>query len=270
MIPKIAFILAAGLGTRMGEQAKHVPKPLWQIYNLSILEIVINQLAGFGITDIFVNTHHLNDLFESYCARKNIKVRLLFEPDLLGSGGCFLNLKRYIGAERVLALNADSFLDLDEHTLRKEISSRAGHLLFARKVEAHSGYNGFVFEGNQLISIAKPPFQEAYWTFSGVSVVDLSLIGEDVEKCSFFEKVVIPGDVHSQISFVNSNFFDFGTLENYLDHLACISSNKSLTEFLERNGVEVHKVQPGFEITQSGGEYEIFFEILGKRIRVRK
>ena len=36
-----AYILAAGKGTRMGEIGKVVPKPLWPIYEKSLLELQV-------------------------------------------------------------------------------------------------------------------------------------------------------------------------------------------------------------------------------------
>lgn len=237
MIPKVAYILAAGLGTRMGENSKFVPKPLWPVFNLSLLEILVNQLHSYGIKEIYVNTHHLSERMQRYCQEKNLKVKLLVEEELLGSGGCFFNLKKVIGGQKVLAVNGDSFFDIDKAGLEQECKLAPGHLLFARKVAFDKKYNGFKYQDTKLKEIAKPPFHENYWTFAGFSVVDLSLIGDEVKVCSFFDEVVIPGHEASQISFINSDFYDFGELEYYCHHIYNSTRNLKLKEFLSSYGV---------------------------------
>lgn len=269
MIPKTAFILAAGLGTRMGQYSKIVPKPLWPVFNLSLLEILINQLHGLGIKDIYVNTHHLSELMQRYCQQKGLKVHLLIEEELLGSGGCFFNLKKTIGGQKILALNGDSFFALDKQGFEQECLQASGHLLFARKVNSDKKYNGFSYQDKKLMGIAKPPFQEDYWTFAGVSLVDLSLIGDEVKTCSFFDEVVVPGAQSSQISFINADFFDFGELEYYCHNIYNSDKNHKLRDFLTRHGVHINQIGENFKWTILDKKIRVSFQFFEQGIEVK-
>ena len=55
-----AFLLAAGLGTRLKPFTDHHPKALAKVKGKSLLEINIRNLQRFGIFDIIVNVHHFS------------------------------------------------------------------------------------------------------------------------------------------------------------------------------------------------------------------
>ena len=54
-----AFILAAGLGTRLKNLTKDLPKPLIKVKGKSLLEWNILKLKTAGIDHIIINTHYL-------------------------------------------------------------------------------------------------------------------------------------------------------------------------------------------------------------------
>ncbi|MFH0908532.1 MAG: sugar phosphate nucleotidyltransferase [bacterium] len=63
--PKKAFILAAGLGTRMLPLTRTVPKSLMPIWGRPVLDHVLDLLARWGVREVVVNLHHLpNEVFQ--------------------------------------------------------------------------------------------------------------------------------------------------------------------------------------------------------------
>ena len=56
-----AIIVAAGIGSRLGELTKHIPKPLVDVNGKSILERQISLFKKFGIDEIFIITGYKND-----------------------------------------------------------------------------------------------------------------------------------------------------------------------------------------------------------------
>ena len=56
-----AIIVAAGIGSRLGELTKHLPKPLVDVNGKSILERQISLFKKFGIDEIFIITGYKND-----------------------------------------------------------------------------------------------------------------------------------------------------------------------------------------------------------------
>ncbi len=85
MCPKLdGFILAAGLGTRMGPLSAVLPKPLWPLQGLPLLHWVARAMQGSGLTHLGCNAHHLGWLLE---AATWPGLRTFQEPLLMGSAG---------------------------------------------------------------------------------------------------------------------------------------------------------------------------------------
>lgn len=62
-----AFILAAGLGTRLKPITDRIPKALLPIGGKTLLEWQVEKLKAAGITDITINIHHLADQIVDFC-----------------------------------------------------------------------------------------------------------------------------------------------------------------------------------------------------------
>jgi len=81
-----AMILAAGLGTRLRPLTDNIPKALVELNGRTLLEIAIERLKSFGVTEIIVNVHHHAEKIAAFLHSKNnfgIRVELSREDDLL-------------------------------------------------------------------------------------------------------------------------------------------------------------------------------------------
>ncbi|MGH8835781.1 MAG: nucleotidyltransferase family protein [Actinomycetes bacterium] len=111
-----AFLLAAGLGTRLRPITDTTPKCLVEIGGRSLLDIWLDALAKAGVHEVLVNTHHLADAVEAHVARRPIPpvVRLSHEPVLLGSAGTLLANRDFVADDDMfLVVNADNLTDFD-------------------------------------------------------------------------------------------------------------------------------------------------------------
>jgi mannose-1-phosphate guanylyltransferase len=106
-----AVLLAAGLGTRMGEITRETPKCLLPIAGRPLLGRWFEQLARAGVAEVLVNTHHLPSQVRDYVARERppLPVRLVHEPALLGSAGTLAENRGWLDGEpRFLVVYADN------------------------------------------------------------------------------------------------------------------------------------------------------------------
>jgi mannose-1-phosphate guanylyltransferase len=111
-----AFLLAAGLGTRLRPITDTTPKCLVEIGGRSLLDIWLDALAKAGVHEVLVNTHHLAGVVEAHVARRSMPpaVRLSHEPVLLGSAGTLLANRDFVaGEDMFLVVNADNLTDFD-------------------------------------------------------------------------------------------------------------------------------------------------------------
>jgi NDP-sugar pyrophosphorylase family protein len=85
----IAFVLAAGFGTRFRPETRATPKPLLSLAGRPILFHVFDHLLGQGAEAFVVNAHHLAEelrgaVGESY---EGVPVAWSFEERILGTAG---------------------------------------------------------------------------------------------------------------------------------------------------------------------------------------
>ena len=131
-----AMILAAGLGTRLGEIGKETPKILLDINGKTVLERIVDNLILYGFNDIIINIHYLADQVISAVRdlneRKNAEIIISDERDeLLETGGGLYKAREYFGDEPFLVCNGDILTDLDlgkmydYHVRKKALSTIA-------------------------------------------------------------------------------------------------------------------------------------------------
>lgn len=223
-----ALILCAGMGTRMGEIGKVIPKVLWPIYAKTLLELQIRYCEDLGIKKIFVNTHYLHDEIVNFFKESNFekKVTILHEKVLLDSGGAIHNLAarpevNYAG--NLLLVNGDQFLFFDEgHWKEAEAKISLNRaVLFGIKVDKNASYNQTIIVDGNLKEIRKNTEKNNdYVTYSGLGILNLSGLKPVPGISSFFETVA--NFKTESVAFVTPDTFeywDFGTAEVYVKNI---------------------------------------------------
>jgi N-acetyl-alpha-D-muramate 1-phosphate uridylyltransferase len=111
LMPKSAFVLAAGLGTRMRPYNGHLPKPLVTVRGKSLIDYGLDRLAEAGIEQAVVNVHHLADALEQHLAKRH-RPRIVISDEragLLGTGGGIAKALPKLGNAPFFLINADTF-----------------------------------------------------------------------------------------------------------------------------------------------------------------
>lgn len=112
-----AMIFAAGLGTRLGEISRRMPKALIDINGKSILQIAVENVSRYGFDDIIVNIHHFADLMEKEVEKLrklNFNITISDERKLLLETGGGLNKAAwFFDKDPFLVYNVDIITDLD-------------------------------------------------------------------------------------------------------------------------------------------------------------
>jgi N-acetyl-alpha-D-muramate 1-phosphate uridylyltransferase len=110
MMPKQAFVLAAGLGTRMRPYNGQVPKPLVAIGGKPLIDHVLDRLAEAGVERAVVNVHHLADALERHLASR-ARPQIVISDErsaLLGTGGGIAKALPQLGEAPFFLVNSDT------------------------------------------------------------------------------------------------------------------------------------------------------------------
>jgi mannose-1-phosphate guanylyltransferase len=111
-----AFLLAAGLGTRLKPITDKTPKCLVPICGKPLLAWWIDLMEKHGIREVLINLHYLSSKVEDFVKAYNTKIKfqLFYEEKLIGSGGTLRENKDFVKDEEAFfILYADNLTNYD-------------------------------------------------------------------------------------------------------------------------------------------------------------
>lgn len=112
--PKIAMVLAAGLGTRMRPLTDDRPKALVEVGGKALIDHMLDRLAAAGVETAVVNVHYFADLVEAHLAARQARglgPRIIISderPQALETGGGIRHALPLLGEGPVWVANIDS------------------------------------------------------------------------------------------------------------------------------------------------------------------
>ncbi len=180
-----AFVLAAGLGTRMKPLTDRLPKPMVALAGRPLLDHVLERIAAAGIGEAVVNVHYLADAIELHLRhRRHPQIVISDERDrLLDTGGGVAKAMPLLGAKPFLIHNSDSvWIEVGASNLRHLAETmdeqRMDALLLLADRATSLGYSGrgdFHLEADgRLRRVAKGEMADL--VFAGVSIATARLM----------------------------------------------------------------------------------------------
>ena len=227
-----AFILAAGLGSRLGELSKNKPKALIKINDKVLLGILITHLKHHGFNEFLINVHHHGQMVIDYLNENNhfgVQIYISDERDeLLDTGGAIIKARDFlVGNAPILIHNVDIISEVDFTELlnyhlnnqslaslcvRKRSSDRA--LIFNNKMELKGWMNK---KTNKYKWAGSPLTNYSSFAFSGIYFVDPEFINKIklTGKFSIIDAWLSIAGSNKIKAYLDSseNWFDLGTPE---------------------------------------------------------
>jgi len=102
-----AFILGAGLGTRLRPLTGLLPKPLVPVFHKPLASRAFAACMAEGIHRFAVNTHHLAERWADFHAPAGSTLDFFHEPVLLDTGGGLKNLEAWAAGKPMIVHNGD-------------------------------------------------------------------------------------------------------------------------------------------------------------------
>lgn len=171
-----AIILAGGKGTRLRPFTASFPKPLVPLGDTPVVEVLIQRLIEFEITDITMTLGHLAELMKAYFSHRDqltskLNLDFVIEETPTGTAGSVSLVDGL--SDTFLVMNGDLLTDLNFHDLVDFHRSKDAVLTIAtrtREVKIDLGvleYN----EDNEIIDYREKP-ETTYDVSMGVYVYD--------------------------------------------------------------------------------------------------
>ena len=108
------FLLVGGLGTRLGELTKEVPKPMLKIKGVPILELQLNWYKSFGVKKAVLGVGYKSNVIQDYFKDVDMGMELIFseEKERMGTAGALKLAEDYLPEEFFFA-NGDLLMSFN-------------------------------------------------------------------------------------------------------------------------------------------------------------
>ena len=225
-----AFVLAAGLGTRLRPLTDELPKPLIPIFQKPLVTFALDHLIGVGVNRFVINTHRHPELFQSFFALgeyAGFPTTLVHEPDLLETGGGIKNAESHFGSEPFLTYSGDILTDVELQPLIDEHFRRGNDVTLALR---HTGLAAAVaLRDQRIVDISNRYGVAGDFDFANIAVWNSAIFQRipPHKKISFIPIVadwINQGGRIGGIALDDGNWFNIGSRKEYLDVHRMISN----------------------------------------------
>ncbi len=114
-----AMVLCAGLGTRLGELTREIPKPMLAIAGQPLLAYLLGHLRRHGFHQIALNLHFKPEMIRDHFGdgvREQLELTYSYEPNLLGTAGGVKNMEAFFRNETAFLVHYGDILTDQDFT----------------------------------------------------------------------------------------------------------------------------------------------------------
>ena len=216
------LLMAGGYGMRLRPLTIDKPKPMLEIGDKPLLEIIINQFKDVGFKSFYISTHFKAEKIEKHFKNGEnfgVNIKYLLEKKPLGTAGALSLLPKTIKKLPLIVMNTDlltkvDFLDL----LNFHNKNQSDITLCVREKEFKIPYGVIEHKNIKIIDIKEKPTQKIFIN-AGIYVINNSILS----KLKFDKFKDMPNIIKSEIKKkskinmfpIHEYWTDIGGLEEY-------------------------------------------------------
>lgn len=219
--PNWVVIMAGGLGTRLGDLTRDVPKPMLPVGSRPLLETIVRHVASQGFERIYLAVNYKADQIESHFgdgSALGVDIRYLREKDRLGTAGA-LSLLPEPATHPVVVTNADLLTKEDfGGMVDRHEEAQADATMAVRPYELQVPFGVVRERDGRIESIEEKPLQR-FMVSAGIYVLSpqvVSLVpeGRFFDMPTLFDAVIARG-LKARCHHVRSYWLDIGQRPDY-------------------------------------------------------
>ncbi|MEO8887350.1 MAG: nucleotidyltransferase family protein [Mucilaginibacter sp.] len=217
-----AIILAGGLGTRLRDIVKDIPKPMAPINGTPFLHYIFEWLSNFPVNNVTLSIGYKADvIFNHFNTNyKGISIKYATENKPLGTGGAIKYALSKTVEDNVLIVNGDTYFPIDVNRFADFHQNNKSDISIALKhMTDFDRYGSVKILNNKIISFNEKQHLREGLINGGIYIVNKKAINfnslPDVFsfEAEVLEKCVHYGSINGMI--FNDTFIDIGVPEDY-------------------------------------------------------
>lgn len=179
-----AMVLGAGMGSRMRDLTREIPKPMVTVGGRALIDHVLDRLGSAGVTDAVVNVHYKADVLEAHLKKRTTTPHVIISDErheLLDTGGGIRRAQTHLGEDPFIIHNSDSIWHEGEGCALQKLAQSwnpktMDTLLLLADPKTTLGYDGagdFILASDGTLTRHRSNAQsdgEQSYVFTGVSI----------------------------------------------------------------------------------------------------
>lgn len=215
------MIMAGGLGTRLQNLTKELPKPMLKIGEKPMLHHIINNFKQYGYNKILISVNYKAEIIENYFQdgyAYGVKIQYIKEHKRLGTAGGIRLAKCYLN-KPFFVINGDIFTTLNlENMMETHLKNKCNITIGTRTHTIQIPYGVLETENNVIKNIREKP-ETNYLINAGVYCLDPEII-ELIPNDQYFEitdliNICIKENLKVGSYEIKDYWMDIGRLEDY-------------------------------------------------------
>lgn len=210
------MIMAGGMGSRLGDLTKDIPKPMLHVGGKPILETILLSLIEHGFHNFYISVNYKKEIIKDYFgngSKWNIQINYIEENKKLGTAGS-LSLINENFKEPILITNGDVITNLDyQRFIKHHIEQKSKATMCVREYEYAVPYGVIEVNGYEISKIIEKPVKQ-YNINAGIYIIDPDIIS-DIPKNTFYDMTTLFDDMGKKnlsrsVFFLNDYWIDVG------------------------------------------------------------
>lgn len=167
-------ILAGGLGTRISEYTKTIPKPMIKINNKPILRLIIDHYLRYGFNEFYIALGYKGNIIKKYFEKniiKNCKINLIKTGENTMTGGRLKRLEKFLSKETFMLTYGDGVSNLN---LKKLLAfhKRNNKTVTLTAVRPPARFGAIKLKGNKVYYFKEKAKLDEGWINGGFFVIE--------------------------------------------------------------------------------------------------
>ncbi len=247
-----AFILGAGLGTRLQPLTHYLPKPLVPVWNAPLITYAFDHVIhDLDVSEFLVNTHHLPERYPQLfpdLSYRDCPIQLRHEPTLLDTAGGLDNIRDWVPQDQpFLVYNGDILTDLP---LGPALAAHEASDHLVTLILRSTGQNpnvgfdpdtGKITDMRGQLGVASPQLCQ----FTGIYIVSPAFMehltpGKIESVVEPFLQIISSSQAIGGVIIDDGHWSDLGDQTSYIDALSLLGSGHFPRYGLQPNKCRIH------------------------------
>ncbi len=183
-------ILAGGLGTRLSEYTKLIPKPMVKVNNKPILYYIMKHFSNYGYKDFYVLLGYKGKVIRNYFKKKSFgwNINLIDTGLKTMTGGRLKKIKKYLGKENFFLTYGDGLSNVNLRKLLKFHIKKKGALVTMTAVRPPARFGAIKIVGERVKLFREKSKLDEGWINGGFFVINSRFLDYIDNSATFLER----------------------------------------------------------------------------------